>query len=85
MSFIVRILGLANGEPSPLDGMYLKAYDPHAHGGVGLIEGTPHRRRAMEFEDLTSFHALYVQAHGTRPDGKPNRPITAYNLQTERR
>lgn len=86
MPYVVQILGRVDGEPTSLDGMWLRAYDPHHEDGVGLIDASPQRRHAMEFDDLADFHRLYTQSHGVRPwDGKPNRPLTAFNLRVERR
>jgi hypothetical protein len=83
MTGYVRIIGLADGRPHLSDGQWLVAYDPYAFNGRGEIRTTADRSEATVW-DLKAFHALYKTAVGTRPDGKPNRPLTAFHLSVER-
>lgn len=85
MSCTVRIIGSALGEPTNVDECYLVDYDPH-YGIHGKIEASPDRAKAKVFADAMEFFKLYRTANRNkplRPDGKPNRPITAYHLEVE--
>lgn len=85
---IIKLVGLANGEPSPLDGSWLKSYDPSALGGLGLLRGTDDDREAKQFADAGEAFEFWRQqssAHPTRMDGKPNRPLTAYSIEVVKR
>lgn len=67
---------------------YLKAYDPEAGvpGRRGLITaGTIDE--AMRFDTVEAAHACYVQVcrvEPERPDGRPNRPLTAFTIELVR-
>ena len=53
----------------------------------GLLDGlvtTPDRSRARRFEHATEGLAYWRRESGrTRPDGKPDRPLTAYSVSLE--
>ena len=83
---VIKCLEFATGQPSRYEGMYLKAYDPDGREGMGHIEWTPNRWEAMQFTQ--AFGALDTwrrqsTVHPLRPDGKPNRPLTAYSIVIE--
>ena len=82
--FIMRILGLARGTPHPFDGSYLKFYDVHAVNKDGTYTGgdlqvTWDLSEALKLP-ATDLYALWKAQHGTRPDGEPNRPLTAFTV-----
>jgi hypothetical protein len=79
----VRIIGLANGMPHPSDGEWLVSYDPYAYKGRGHMQTTASRAKATRY-DIVEWHKLYSTAVGMRPDGKPNRPITAFHVEVVR-
>ena len=84
---LIKIVGRVVGGPSDLDGQWLKSYDPNAKGGRGDIKGTKLRDEAMRFADMPAAMACWRQASTElpiRPDGQPNRPLTAYTIQVER-
>lgn len=65
-------------------GLYVKHYDPSGGNGNGDIQTTTNRAEAKEFAD--KGHAFeYWRAQSTthpwRPDGKPNRPLTAFTVE----
>lgn len=78
----VRVEGIRTGlDPS---GMWLKSWDPD--GGLdrgGRAEWTVNPRRALVFpsarEGFEAWRAV-PRARPIRPDGKPNRPLTAYTV-----
>lgn len=90
MSYGIRVAELAGGviaPGKPPQGQWLKSYDPEAHGGRGEAEGTWDAADALRFADVSVAWACWKQQSRTRPlrpDGKPNRPLTAYTVCIER-
>ena len=84
MSVIIRCGGLANDDSADhLIGQYLNGYDANAHGGLGEASWTRDRECAMVFADTgeaLAFYRAQSTARPTRPDGLPNRPLTAFNV-----
>lgn len=88
MKTIIRIIGLADGRTSDIDGAFLAAYDNTLEDdrGVGEVHATRDRDRAMRFDDFADAAQFWRQASLTvpqRPDGKPNRPLTAFTVTME--
>lgn len=78
---LIRIIGAADGSPCPFAGQYVSRADCDAHGGRGELETTAHAAMALQFPDSETAIEFWRQQstrHPTRPDGKPNRPLTAY-------
>jgi hypothetical protein len=53
----IRIIGLVNGGPSPLDGKWVKYYDPSEYFTLGVYDGghlevTDDPAQAMQFPDI---------------------------------
>ncbi len=84
--FVVRVLRLASGEPTPIDGQWLVEYDPFRPGLVGRRVTLAHLVCAPDAVDARRFGSQaalfeYVQrSPGKRPDGFWQRPIMAYHL-----
>lgn len=82
-------LGHAAHPEVPGEGLYLKSFDfesthPGAMPGTGVAEFTDDIAEAKLFADLGAVQAFYAfipEAHPTRPDGRPNRPVTGYHWQ----
>jgi hypothetical protein len=84
---IIKIISPVVGGPSDLDGLWLKSYDPDGRGGRGNVIGTKKRAEALRFTDMPSAMKFWRQPSSVlplRPDGKPNRPLTAFNIEVER-
>ena len=87
---VIRCLGMAgfsvlNGADAP-KGQYLKSYDPEAHDGQGFAEWTDDPSQAKKFISALDAHALWTtipKSRPTRPDGRPNRPLTAFSIAVE--
>lgn len=82
----MRILGLADGRPSPVDGHYLVRMDVEARNGRGMLVATEDPAKAMVFDgmpQLASYWRRPSQSVPYRPDGKENRPLTAYTVEAE--
>lgn len=82
---VVMVLrGQANGQPTPYDGQFLKAFDFEAGDGVGMIDTTTDVNEAKHFADVAeaiAFRNTSPECKPTRPDGLPNRPLTATNWE----
>jgi hypothetical protein len=79
----IRIIGARNWEFA--EPTYLKSYDPDGNDGHGDIELTNISSEAKQFEPGTTMDE-WMKISTTRPlrpDGKPNRPLSAYTIQTE--
>lgn len=78
---VVMVLrGQANGDPTPGDGQFLKAFDFEAGDGVGMIDTTTDVHEAKQFADVAEaveFRNRSPECKPLRPDGLPNRPLTA--------
>lgn len=81
------ILDPAATDPADAVGAYVAEYDPDAHDGWGsvLLDGDPAKaatfdtaKGAFEFWQRTS------QVRPVRPDGLPNRPLTAFTVEVVR-
>jgi hypothetical protein len=83
----LRLIGLHSGEPTELDGLYVVDYDPTpiADGDKRFVHviATERRDLARQFptlEEAIQFYRMESTA-GPRPDGQPNRPLTAYTIE----
>jgi hypothetical protein len=71
--------GYSNGRPSAYDGQYLSEYTPHEE-----VKGswTTDRSKAKRYASFRDFLFDWYYAIGTRPwDGKPDCPLTAFNIE----
>lgn len=68
-------------------GDYLAWSNPNARHGRGDERWTPDLRQAKKFKSFEEAMACW-KAQSTlvpfRPDGKPNRPMTAYSITVEK-
>jgi hypothetical protein len=90
MPLVIQILGLADGSPTVFDGQYLKEYDPNRDGVdpsgqpmLAHVACTDDPAAALHFEDAGEAHRVWTlvdQRDPVRPDGKPNRPLTAFTI-----
>jgi len=88
MAYVIRIISKADETPSECDGQWVMSYDAHVGPqNDGLISGylitTPELRRAKKFATQQEALECYGQQNGLRPDGKPNRPMTAFTVCIE--
>lgn len=72
---------------TPFDGQYVVEYDPSRPGTdpqgnpmLCHLVTTPDRDKALDLSPDQAI-ALWRQDHGLRPDGKPNRPLTAFTVE----
>lgn len=81
---VIKVVGFVSGGPSAYDGQYLEAFDPDWGAGLGRVWTTLDPARAMRFESLAKALEYWKQqsrVRPTRPDGKPNRPLTALTVE----
>lgn len=95
--YALKLVGLANGPRTPHDGRYLMEYDPRWRSEservvdedghmllIYLFRTTDDIRKAMRFETPTAAFSVWKSVSPnlpTRPDGKPNRPLTAFTAE----
>ena len=63
--------------------LWLQDADVEANDGQGCITFTSHRDRAKRFNshgEAMNFWRLQSKTRPTRPDGKANRPLTAFTM-----
>jgi hypothetical protein len=78
---------MANGRPLDTDGAWLVECNVDAAGGRGTVRATHERARAKRFADAGEAMAYWKRqskVRPLRPDGKPNRPLTAYTIEVLR-
>ena len=88
-SVVIRLVGLASGEPTPYDGQWLVDYDPARSGCDALgrpmlahVVTTADRDRARRFADAAEAYRVW-----RLPSGLPypmNAPLTAYTIAVTR-
>lgn len=82
---VIKSEGLADGRPK-FNGQFLVAYDPEALGGMGSFVWSSDVSQAMQFSDAGEAFKLWTSipvSRPVRPDGKPNKPLTAFTISVE--
>jgi hypothetical protein len=82
---VIKSEGLADGRDK-FNGQYLVSYDPEALGGMGSFVWSPNVEDAKRFRDAAEAWVLWKtvpKSRKLRPDGKPNRPLTAFTIAIE--
>lgn len=86
----IRLVELAAGTPHSMSGQYVVSYDPDYHLPDGSYDGgalacTPELERATRFEFAEAVELIRsgprCLCHQLRPDGSPNRPLTAFTVE----
>lgn len=83
MKYIIICEGIAGSPRSIEVGLFLQAFDPEARGGRGDVTWTPHIENALRFDtaiEAAEFWKTQSKTMPLRPDGLPNRPLTAYSV-----
>jgi hypothetical protein len=85
--YVILIHGLVNGQSTVFDETYLKRLD---FRGAPLGEASLHTvaspREAAQFPGLEAARQAWMKVDPRapiRPDGKPNRPLTAFSVSLE--
>lgn len=87
---VIQIEGLVGQTSSPFDGEFLVEYDPERDGRdpqgapmLAHIVTTPDREKAKRFANYPEASECWrrvCKRKPTRPDGRPNRPLTAFTV-----
>lgn len=92
---VIQLLGYASGGASPVDGQYVVDYDPtwindvtRDSAGWALMVKTLRTtldiNKAKKFADAGDallYWKMQSPNRPLRPDGKPNRPLTAFTAE----
>ena len=86
--YLIKIVGLigrqlADTLATPV-GQYVEHYDPDARDGLGEVQTTPDPSRAKRYAtqlEATAEWRRVSTVRPLRPDGEPNRPLTAYHVE----
>ena len=85
MSSVLHIVARADGGTAdPRIGCYVVESDVDAHGGRGELVVTEQIENAKSFENIADALAYWTKQSSVkplRPDGKPNRPLTAFTVE----
>jgi hypothetical protein len=82
MKQVIKIVASPSGDRTIDDHRYLTFYDPA--GAHGTIKSSADIADALVFDDAAAALTCWRQVsptHPTRPDGKPNRPLTAFTVE----
>jgi len=83
MKYGLFIHGLAIPKRSEHDGRWVSSYDPTKNGVHGEIYSTADPAHALKFDSQEAALKAWRAEHGLRPDGRPNRPLTAFTVSVE--
>jgi len=87
--FVLRLLAVMGQSVEPAGddpvrvGEWLFSFDANAHQGRGEAQFTPNINKAMRFasfQEAANFWKTQSIVRPRRPDGKPNRPLTAFSM-----
>jgi len=84
----IKLLGYGTGELF-LKPEWVTRFDPDIHEigkpfPTGMVESSVDPSKALQFESFAKAHELWVTQSSSvpwRPDGKPNRPMTAFTVE----
>lgn len=82
--YVIQIIGSADGSPCDIAGGYVAEFDPDGYSGRGNLRLTRDPASAIKFHDFVAAVEYWKQQSiekPLRPDGKPNRPLTAYTVE----
>lgn len=83
----VKVVSAADGiTPTPHDGRYVVAWNPHTEAGTLELTSTDDRAQARHFqngEEFTEWKTVSAVQPKRPWDGRPNRPLTAVNIEIE--
>jgi hypothetical protein len=83
---VMKILAAADGTFIPFANHYVRQVDFDAAGGRGSLKTTPDPLQAKRFRDVDAalrFWNTQSKAVPLRPDGLPNKPLTAFTVTLE--
>lgn len=86
MTHVLKVLGLVGHQVSGQEAAtgYVVSSDVDAHNGLGELVVSDDIGKAMKFPNSYAAMAYWSRQsvlQPLRPDGKPNRPLTAYTTE----
>lgn len=81
---VIKVVALADGRPCQPAGFYVAGFDADAHGGQGEALMVADPRDALVFHGRAAAFEFWKTPSAEvplRPDGRPNRPLTAYTVE----
>jgi hypothetical protein len=84
--YVIRAVEFANGAFCPHSGQWLSFFNHEAFNGQGWGSFTSDLQKAKRFrnrEEALSFWKRQSEIRPLRPDGAPNRPLTALTIEIE--
>lgn len=87
-AFVMKVWGLATGQPFPYAGQFLEWFDPDIPDAADIMfrftaDLDKAKRYASAVELLDEWRRVR-KPDPVRPDGKPNRPLTAFTVEVLR-
>jgi len=88
--YVIRLITGANGQRTEFDGYYVKEYKTPrmradgTYAADGKLIVTRDRATAKRYPTAAQAWEVWRAQRGWRPDGKPNRPLTAWHAAIER-
>jgi len=85
-AYLIKAEAFANGAPCPHAGQWVETFDHDAFEGRGYGTFTPDPAKAMCFDTGVAallFWRKQSSVRPLRPDGEPNRPLTALTCTFE--
>jgi len=87
MAAVIKIVARADGEPTDAAGKYLVLFDHEARtgrgGDLGCSDTADTAQRFADKSAAFDFWQRQSRLRPKRPDGKDNRPLTAYTVEIE--
>jgi hypothetical protein len=83
---VMQILGYASGEHCEVAGAYVFSVNIQTIPDLNWLRITWDKAEALRFKDTVEAFKVFnevLQSVPVRPDGKPNKPLTAFNLLIE--
>lgn len=87
--YLIELMATADGRPIRVP-TFVRSYDPNGIAGqelIGLLTVTRDPSEALRFPDQVAAWMCWKQTSTvmpTRPDGRPNRPLTAWTIRVRK-
>jgi hypothetical protein len=78
--WVIKLLELGSGDYDMAEGQYVVRFAPMP-APQGTLFTTPDLQQCAKFRSAQDATTYYRQQHGLRPDGHPNRPMTAWTVE----
>jgi hypothetical protein len=87
LKYVIKVVEFSNGLPCPIAGQWLHSFDFEHSEGRGFGVFTKDITEAKTFESLEAalkFWNTVSAVNPLRPDGRPNKPLTATTCEIEK-